>query len=331
MLNSLIRLRSCKIRCQSIQTFGTKHANEQQLIRLRADQKKLYGGIISSDAKSNDENIESNQQQIEQNHSSRDSPDAPQVSNPELSGEFHWLIERHQKSKNVKVFGGTSQRSRTLPKSKTEAPKAKPTKTQPATDNLDKREDKVIQKLSPASKKSVILSAKSLLNQFIISRKSDAPHIQRTRSIPFDTEGLRSILNCPLKSKKASLNQIEDTLADQTQHLPSISKVLQATMPEPARQALKRWKLEKIAELGEAGFYRYQQETFRIGKDFHTAIENFLERKEQPEKDSSIIQLWHSVNGVLVELDPKPVLTEKPLMHPTLRYKGIIDSLSMVE
>lgn len=41
--------------------------------------------------------------------------------------------------------------------------------------------------------------------------------------------------------------------------MPSVGKVLQATMPEASRRALMQWKLLKIAELGEEGFNELQQ------------------------------------------------------------------------
>lgn len=102
-------------------------------------------------------------------------------------------------------------------------------------------------------------------------------------------------------------------------------------MPEASRFALKIWKLAKIAELGEDGFQQYQQETFKIGQMFHSSIEDFFENRKVPEESSVVYKLWQSVADVLVELDPKPVLTEKSLVHPDLKYKGIIDSVAVIK
>lgn len=41
--------------------------------------------------------------------------------------------------------------------------------------------------------------------------------------------------------------------------MPSVGKVLQATMPDGARRALMQWKLQKIAELGDEGFNELQK------------------------------------------------------------------------
>lgn len=89
--------------------------------------------------------------------------------------------------------------------------------------------------------------------------------------------------------------------------------------------------MAKIVELGADGFKQYQEETFSLGKEFHSAIEQYLSNGEAPASDSSINQLWQSVNPSLNELKPKAVLLEQPILHADLKYRGIIDNVSMVK
>jgi hypothetical protein len=81
------------------------------------------------------------------------------------------------------------------------------------------------------------------------------------QEIPFESHQLRAIANFPLSmGKNKIIREFEDLLANPpTMYLPSVSKVLQATMPEMQRQALLRWKNLKISELGLDGFEKMQQ------------------------------------------------------------------------
>lgn len=94
--------------------------------------------------------------------------------------------------------------------------------------------------------------------------------------------------------------------------------------------ALKKWKMAKIAELGADEFKQNEKETFSLGKEFHSAIEQFSSNGEVQESDLSINQLWQSVNQSLNELKPKAVLMEQLILHAKLKYKGIIDNISLV-
>lgn len=146
-------------------------------------------------------------------------------------------------------------------------------------------------------------------------------------SIPFlDTE-IRAMTKYPLLCQKSENNDTETLIKS----YPSVSKVLQATMPENSRNALKRWKLQKIAELGEEGFRQMQAKTFATGSKFHKSIENFLTDRIEPDDTTGIEHLWDSINPTLQTLDAKPLLTEKYVTHPILRYKGIVDCVSIVQ
>lgn len=154
--------------------------------------------------------------------------------------------------------------------------------------------------------------------------------IPRPITIPFTDEELTAIVKYPMYCEKSNENKIKDVTTSKYQ-IPSISKVLQGTMPELMRNALKKWKLGKIAELGEEGFREYEQENLRTGSLFHLCVENYLTKKQVPDSQSPVFNLWQSVNSTLSALDPKPLMIEKPILHPDLKYKGIIDCVSIIK
>lgn len=78
-----------------------------------------------------------------------------------------------------------------------------------------------------------------------------------------DEDRLREILTFPVfdlnKRSADDLNNVIGGHRLEMKQMPSVGKILQATMPEAARRALMQWKLLKIAELGEEGFHILQQ------------------------------------------------------------------------
>lgn len=148
-------------------------------------------------------------------------------------------------------------------------------------------------------------------------------------AIPFQNDDLKLILDYPMVCKP---NDFIGAQAPETKlRLPSVGKVLQATMSESSRAALKRWKLDKIAELGMDGFHEYQKQVFRTGSMFHSAIENFLNDRTEPEDSPQISHLWNSIRNELQHVESKPLFTEKALIHKQLCYRGIVDCVSMVK
>jgi hypothetical protein len=78
------------------------------------------------------------------------------------------------------------------------------------------------------------------------------------RDIPFETQQLRAIPNFPLilNSNKLVVDTFEKFIPGESAGytMPSVSKVLQATMPQSQRLALIQWKNLKISEMGLEGF-----------------------------------------------------------------------------
>lgn len=147
-------------------------------------------------------------------------------------------------------------------------------------------------------------------------------------AIPFTDTDLKSILDYPMVCDKID---ISDQPILESHALPSVGRILQATMPAHSRRALQKWKLAKIAELGTDGFQKLTQQNFDTGSLFHRSIENFLMNKTEPEDRPELNTLWSSVQSTLGKVESRPMLSETPLIHPALKYKGVVDCVSLVQ
>lgn len=308
----------------------SKSERRKKILRIRFEQKQLFGHVIRNESHiqktDHGKNIASEHMHNQSENKDALSPfdliseptNVPDIklNAPELTSEFHWLSQ----TSNIKILKNNKSRSK-ISKESNDVPKPDKkiieTKTKSNTTQI---------KASVLSEPSnVIISAKNLLQQ-IITNKRNQQH-----EIPFDNDALKSIVSYPMICEKNSLSQTQELIGDSPIRLPSISKILQATMSESSRFALKKWKMDKIEELGYDGFKQYERETFERGTQFHLAIEHFLDKGEKPEENSPIIKLWHSVDHSLNELKPKSVLLEQPILHADLKYKGIIDNVSIVK
>lgn len=110
---------------------------------------------------------------------------------------------------------------------------------------------------------------------------------------------------------------------------PSVSTILQQTMPLKSVQALEKWKVRLVEQLGMEGFQNYQAELLRVGRTLHQAIERFLSRKSLDEfqVDDSIVGYWRSLQTVLSDVS-NVVLQEQPVEHPFLFYRGVLDCVA---
>ncbi|XP_055025947.2 mitochondrial genome maintenance exonuclease 1 [Misgurnus anguillicaudatus] len=113
--------------------------------------------------------------------------------------------------------------------------------------------------------------------------------------------------------------------------LPSVTKILQKTMPPEQAFILERWKRRMIAELGEDGFKEYSLNLFKQGKLFHAAIEEtFTEEtssKEDTECPSEAAGYMESVSHVLNDITGVRAI-ESAVYHSELQYLGIVDCVA---
>lgn len=78
--------------------------------------------------------------------------------------------------------------------------------------------------------------------------------------VPFSENDIKNMLKYPMICDETNIISMDDNSNTiEVSKMPSVSKILQATMPEASRKALMKWKLLKIAELGEDGFNELQK------------------------------------------------------------------------
>ncbi|XP_051504664.1 mitochondrial genome maintenance exonuclease 1-like [Myxocyprinus asiaticus] len=113
--------------------------------------------------------------------------------------------------------------------------------------------------------------------------------------------------------------------------MPSVTKILQKTMPPEQAFYLERWKRRMIAELGEDGFKEYSLNVFKQGKLFHSAIEETFTQetpsKEELECPEVVAGYIDSVSHVLNDITGVRAI-ESAVHHSTLQYLGIVDCVA---
>lgn len=113
-------------------------------------------------------------------------------------------------------------------------------------------------------------------------------------------------------------------------HLPSVTNVINETMPDLSKFYLERWKKKMISELGEEGFLKHQQETFNNGSNLHANIEKFL--SGIPEGDLDIndgnVGHWRSLGEALGDVN-QVIAMEKMVQHRDLCYQGKFDCIAV--
>ncbi|KAI8505655.1 mitochondrial DNA repair [Branchiostoma belcheri] len=111
--------------------------------------------------------------------------------------------------------------------------------------------------------------------------------------------------------------------------MPSVGSILRKTMPPESVLVLERWKARMISELGEEGFKKLQEDTFREGQAIHTAIDALL--TGTPEGELTIPEEtqghWASIQHVLADISDVCAV-ESVVKHPELQYGGILDCVA---
>ncbi|KAE8601212.1 hypothetical protein XENTR_v10013591 [Xenopus tropicalis] len=111
--------------------------------------------------------------------------------------------------------------------------------------------------------------------------------------------------------------------------IPSVTRILQQTMPMEQAFYLERWKQRMIMELGEQGFAEYTAALFSQGKQFHMQLEDLLlaldhGKKEEPEGSTGYLS---SVQHVLTDIIGVKSL-ESAVHHSELQYLGLVDCVA---
>lgn len=113
--------------------------------------------------------------------------------------------------------------------------------------------------------------------------------------------------------------------------LPSVTHILQQTMPMEQAFILERWKQRMIMELGEEGFIAYKAAVFSQGKLFHARLEDLLQGSDEdiqrPEDTEELSGYLASVEHVLADVAESRTL-ESAVLHSELKYLGIVDCVA---
>nr|XP_033791939.1 mitochondrial genome maintenance exonuclease 1 [Geotrypetes seraphini]XP_033791940.1 mitochondrial genome maintenance exonuclease 1 [Geotrypetes seraphini]XP_033791941.1 mitochondrial genome maintenance exonuclease 1 [Geotrypetes seraphini] len=112
--------------------------------------------------------------------------------------------------------------------------------------------------------------------------------------------------------------------------VPSVTGILQKTMPMEQAFYLERWKQKMIMELGEEGFIAYTADIFSKGKLFHASLEAFFMSPEEPvmeEESAEVSGYVASVQHVLENISRVKVL-ESAVQHEVLQYRGMVDCVA---
>ncbi|XP_069463644.1 mitochondrial genome maintenance exonuclease 1 [Ambystoma mexicanum] len=112
--------------------------------------------------------------------------------------------------------------------------------------------------------------------------------------------------------------------------IPSVTRVLQKTMPMEQAFYLERWKQKMIMELGEEGFIEYTAAVFSKGRLFHTSLEALLLSSEEQIQERDRIEVsdyLSSVEHILGDIRGVRAL-ESAVHHHTLQYRGLVDCVA---
>ncbi|KAM3930802.1 mitochondrial genome maintenance exonuclease 1 [Leptodactylus fuscus] len=113
--------------------------------------------------------------------------------------------------------------------------------------------------------------------------------------------------------------------------LPSVTRILQQTMPMEQAFYLERWKQRMIMELGEEGFIEYTAAVFSQGKLFHEQLEDLLLSEEQytekPDDTEELVGYMNSIEHVLSDVVGVKSL-ESAVVHSELQYLGFVDCVA---
>ncbi|KAL0879021.1 hypothetical protein ABMA27_003991 [Loxostege sticticalis] len=125
--------------------------------------------------------------------------------------------------------------------------------------------------------------------------------------------------------------QIKPHRNDFAQQYPSVTLILNKTMTDESRNALEKWKQERIAELGEEEFNKFYQAQMAVGTKFHSTLKNyFTQPQTQLRIEKEVEGVWVSVSDVLKNIS-SPKAIESNVVHPVLKYRGIFDAIADYE
>lgn len=64
------------------------------------------------------------------------------------------------------------------------------------------------------------------------------------------------------------------------------------------------------------------------GKQFHQCLHNHFTGVKKPDITPEVLEIWKSIEPLLVDFKAPGVLTEKKIEHPFLLYQGVVDCVT---
>jgi len=181
--------------------------------------------------------------------------------------------------------------------------------------------------------KSIVVSDDNIIVEAGTDTYDTVHDDEEIRSIPRIRVPLLNTEREVLSPKELSGHEILKHGYKRDLSIPSVSKILAATMSEKSREVLARWEKEKIALLGLEGFKKLKSDTFARGHTLHTMLENFMETRQLPKaKDiPDSVSKRHLVSiSQAVKQFHTPLLLESAVAHPDLNYGGIVDCVAVL-
>ncbi|XP_070492767.1 uncharacterized protein [Chironomus tepperi] len=246
-----------------------------------------------------------------------------------VNSEIYWTVESTKdkkiKSKDLDVIEKPKRIKKSTSVKKTKA----------ALIDKEEKPTETFAKFKLDLPKPVKVTIQDALNNIDTQISSSDDKVIQQQEIPFDQNQLRNMINFPLIIEKNDLvlSSFDETIIANCglKYIPSVSRILQATMSASQKQALLQWKNLKIAELGVDGFEELQKMYLNRGKKFHGCLQKYFNNEEMTEDDISmdIIEVWKSISHVIKEFEVPAKLAECNLEHPYLCYKGIVDCVAV--
>jgi genome maintenance exonuclease 1 len=138
-------------------------------------------------------------------------------------------------------------------------------------------------------------------------------------NIPIESYNTKSNSSLFTKTDASSMNSF---LKKNSFITPSVTSIIK--LSQPLEGALLEWKLEKVRELGMAGFLAEMNSIKDYSSKFHKFVEDTLEKRiEKTIFDEKLKHMDHLFADI-----GKVLLTEADVMHSQLFYKGRVDCLA---
>uniref|UniRef100_A0A1B6JCA2 Mitochondrial genome maintenance exonuclease 1 n=1 Tax=Homalodisca liturata TaxID=320908 RepID=A0A1B6JCA2_9HEMI len=119
-----------------------------------------------------------------------------------------------------------------------------------------------------------------------------------------------------------------DPLIKNYSKFPSVSKIMEETMPEKNRMILSKWRKNMIAELGEEGFNNYNAGLKTRGSEFHLAVRKAVLGESANDYSEVTANALQSLAWMMPHIS-KPLAVESIVGHSKLEYKGIPDCVAL--